>query len=266
MWPNLPPNTPPFKWVICETDTGYYRISWDLEGPFSDPTPWTFQVQINNLNGQDDAWENIGDPVQDANFVRIEQGRHYIPNVTPLFRVILTTPQGAYTSGAVSSLGELTWRQRYIAKKLYRLLRLERPSMPRLRGWLLHRKAVGSPCTCSSQIKAATDSKCRICYGTGVIGGFWKPADSPVILISAQQSAARIDMKLGTTVNVAKQGLFVGLPLVYPRDVWVDSVSRLRYIIREANIAAELNGIPLIIQATMGLIPPDSPIYAIEVN
>ena len=268
MWPNIPPNTPPFKWVVCETETGYWTISWDLEGPFSDPTPWNFQVQINNLNSQDNAWENIGDPIQDGNFVRIEQGRHYIPNVTPLFRVVLTTSSGQYISGAVASFGELTWRQRYIAKKLYRLLRLERPSMPRIRGQLLHRRIVGQPCTCSAaaaSIKSAVDSKCRICFGTGIVGGFWRPADSPVIFIGGQQIAAKMDPKLGTVVNAVKQGLFVGLPFVYPRDVWVDSVSKMRYLIREANITAELNGIPVVIQAAMSLIPPDNPIYDLKV-
>jgi len=267
MWLNVPENVYPFKHVLCDTLLGYWRVSWELQPRFSDPTPWLFQVQMNQYGDQPDGWTDAGEEVEDGWSVEIPFQPNYIPSVMPGFRVRLTTQNGQYVSGQAYAFGNLTYHQRNLAAKIVRLLRLQRPQLPRKRGYLLKRRYAGLRCLCVSDTTGDPgNSRCTTCYGTGIVGGYWKASDLPVVLLGATAINAEVSAHAGVMDAQPRSAIAVGLPFIYPRDIWVDSMVNRRYAIRNVQIAAELSGVPLALSLTMISLPPDHVIYQFPIT
>jgi hypothetical protein len=61
------------------------------------------------------------------------------------------------------------------------------------------------------------------------------------------------------------QARFLGMPLIYSRDLWVNKNSDLRYIIHSIKQLAHVGGVPIITMAELRLLPADDIAYLIPV-
>jgi len=78
----------------------------------------------------------------------------------------------------------------------------------------------------------------------------------------------QIDSELkGTTRDNAEvQARVIGFPAISRHDIWVNGKSDERWFIHKIDVAAAFRGVPVIYNVTMGLVPFNNAVYAIEVG
>lgn len=127
----------------------------------------------------------------------------------------------------------------------------------------LKRKNWGEHCPkCwDNEMFRSTDDSCRVCYGTGWKGGFFKPI--PFIgMVNKSPSYSQINM-FGTWKPSDVMLYLLNYPILTERDIIVDSNGK-RWSVIQIRYVAKLDKI-IEQQAQLALIAPDSIIYEIEV-
>ena len=133
-------------------------------------------------------------------------------------------------------------------------------------GQLLVRKKFGRACTrCLDwDTREVTDSDCLLCYGTGILGGYY-PAVNYTITTAANWNRKIIDgdPPRGTASDIVKSGRAVHYPAIDTRDVWVRSNNGERYIVDSYTVIAQIRSVPLIVQPVIKLAPMTDIVYSI---
>lgn len=260
------PNKWPFKSVFAfPLENNKVKLQWSLMEVFSGNKPWKFQPQINYYGGDPDQWQNLGPELEDVFETTEEVTIPIVKNILPLYRIKLTyssPPVVHYSDLAVClpySL-QLEWQA------IIRRLRLQKRSQPVRRGVLLKRKLNGPECPqCIDELtKQITRTDCNVCYGTGIVGGYWIQDEPNVIVISEYQSISDVST-LGHIDPIKRQCFFIGLPVPAVGDVWIDTTTNRRYIVREATSASVINDIPIVTKALLGLLPSGDIAYKVEI-
>ena len=179
--------------------------------------------------------------------------------------MILTTPAGTYYSEPAQVMGKLSKRQWLQARAIIRRRLLDPRGLEDLPGYLMQRKLHGTACTtCVDPITGGIrNSDCTVCKGTGRTDGYWRAGANTMFNLTPEAENTKRSER-GTVNDSTVMGQFTGIPLPHRNDVWIDANSDRRYIIHAVKPVAELNRVPLIVQAELRLAPFGDVIYTID--
>jgi hypothetical protein len=113
-----------------------------------------------------------------------------------------------------------------------------------------------------------TDNDCPVCSGTGFEVGYHPALPLQCWDLSPESVDERVDNELkGST----REGAYItarviGFPALNDRDVWVNGSTDERWRIDKIQVAAAIRNVPLIYNVTMGLLPFNNSMYAIEIG
>lgn len=266
--------------VIQNTMTGGTLIRWEMDRLFHEAGPYEFQLQVGR-SPNDDVWENVGDPLVDAEGVTVtdETRRLFGKDRNLWYRVQLVTAENAYVSypeitGTVLSNADwLLYRK--MCSNIFLL-----GKKGGIQGQLFKRRVFGTPCPGRPDSRSATgfivcrdwdtdevvDSDCPNCFGVGRYGGYYTPF-SASLLASSKPHRITIEDGRGTVDDAAiLSGRMPPFGNPSPYDFWADCVTGKRYIIDTAIAGGLFRGVPVYYDVTMKLMPSTDPIYRVGIT
>lgn len=260
------PNIWPFASVIAlPLPNNKVKLQWVIDATFIGEKPWKFQPQVNYYGGDPDQWEDLGPEVTDVFEIEADITIPVVKTVLPFYRVKFSFGGSSttYTSDIAVSL---PISLQLAMQKIIRNVTLQKRSSPVRRGILLKKKMNGTECSdCVDELtKQATKSDCEICYGVGIVGGYWVQDNPNVIFLSEYQSISDVS-NLGHIDPIKRACMFVGLPVPMVGDIWVDTTTNRRYVVRETANAGMIFDVPIVTKATLGLLASGDIAYKIEV-
>jgi len=168
----------------------------------------------------------------------------------------------------VHTFGELQEKDWLFAREIVRKERL-RHQLVSVDGYLLKRMRFGEKCeACTDPLTGGIlDSKCPECNGTGFKVGYHPPTPLAVDM----KPEAVIELLKGTeppgqTAIVDNHMRILGFPSVHKHDIWVDGKSDQRWIMHEIANMAEWRHVPMVVDATIKLLPFTDQAYKIPVD
>ena len=245
---------------------GGTRVLWTVDRTFSDPQPWTFQLEVGRTGAaSSDDWIAVGDPVVDTCYAVDTVQRNYNVGMQDThYRVRLTTSQGTYYSLPTAKEGVLPSRDWRLARRILRGERV-RAKYTAAEGFLLKRRTTGQDCTLclDPQTNAVTDVYCPVCRGTGKVCGYYQPMPCVWADLAPMQQQRQMDDQatagtVRTSVTTARMSMF---PIVEEQDVWVNRLTDDRYFITAIGVVAAMRGVPLIANVGMRLAPFTDVVY-----
>jgi len=244
--------------------SGSARVTWEMRDEMKDPTPWDFQLQVSK-DGGGDTWTDVGTSVRNTFYAVDDQQRQYGKGLRLMYRVVLTTPWDTYTSENAQVLGLLSKRQWLQARAIIRRTVLRPRGLVDLPGYLMKRKLYGTTCAdCVDPITGGIlNSDCDTCKGTGRTDGYWRATENTLFDMTPEGDATKRTQK-GTSNDSILVGAFIGMPMVHMNDVWIDANSDRRYIVNSVKSVAEINRVPLIVQAQLRLAEFGDIVYTID--
>lgn len=243
---------------------GAARITWEVRATLKDPLPWSFQLQVSRDSGGD-TWTNVGTAVVNAFFAIDDTQRQYGKALRLGYRVVLTTPVTTYTSNIAQVLGNLSKRQWLQARAIRRRAILKARGLTSLPGYLMKRKLYGTACTdCVDSITGGIlNSDCDTCKGTAMTDGYWTAVEDSMFDLLPEGNDTKRSEK-GTVNDIILMGSFVAPPMIHRNDIWIDKNSDRRYIINKVTSRAEINRVPIILDAELRLAEFGDVVYTID--
>jgi len=248
---------------------GGTRVCWQLLSTFSDPLPYTFQLQVGQSGNPDaDDWADVGTSMENTFYAVDGVKRVYGKTQYTHYRVKMTTSLGTYYSDPVASGGILPPRDWRLASEIVRKekLRFRYTSQD---GYLLKRRITGVPCTqcLDLQTDEVTNPDCTECYGTGLQCGYFYPMGCIWVDLAPKTRRKHIDdAGMRRTVNdIVVTGRMLMMPLLQETDVWVSRETDDRYYIQKIQDVAEIRGVPLVANVELRPAPYTDIIYTIAI-
>jgi hypothetical protein len=254
-----------------QISAGATRVEWTLVKGFKDTGIYTFQVQVGTTGSNlSDDWVDVGTPVVDTYFKLDTIKRLYGKFAWTHYRIKLTTDQDTYYSHPQSILGTLDFHRWNRARELVRLESLRLKHLAGQEGYLLKRKHFGTACSClDPQTQEVLDAQHDICYGTGIVGGYYEPIPCFYVEQSRSNSNNNLDagQMRGTIDDSAiVTGRMINIPQIYSMDVWVDRDTDKRWLIRGITNLVEVQTLPLVLSVEMRLLPYGHPVYKLVID
>lgn len=260
----------PFRRVVVEhTLTGGARIWWEYEVDFRDPGSYSAQLQtsVSGLPTGGD-WVNVGAPIVDDTFAVDDVRRLYGVRLDTWYRIVLTTDSSEYVSPPASTYGLLPERDWVLAREIIRLENL-RFKLSGSCGYLLRRKRAGAACPrCLDVLTGQSgDSSCPQCFGTKFLGGYYPPLEGVWLDIGPDtlQEKKNPATPPGPAFSAGTPARLLAFPPVAHEDVWVDGTSGQRYLLTDAQQAAKVRNVPIVLLVSVRLLPYGDSAYLVPV-
>jgi hypothetical protein len=264
------PNTNdyPFRRIVVDhLVRGGTRIWWWLDPRFNDPGPHVFQLQVSDTGlATARDWQNVGTRITDGFTATDDAQRARGKNLTPHYRVALTTSRGVYVSEPASVLGELTEADLVLAREILRKEQLRGRKKSWRPGTLHKRMQYGAACTrCRDSLTGETmDSDCPECAGTGIQEGYHPAVPLCIEFTTDEYVDETTDPEIRGSINdVEVVGRCLAFPMLRKNDIWVDGRSDKRYIVGKITYKTAIRGVPLVIHVNMKLAPFSDRIYSL---
>lgn len=255
---------------VSFSTTGYSALSWQLNHHLVDDLPYVFQIQASETGlAASGDWIDVGAPVTNLFTQSVQTNLWTGKTPTMHFRVRLTTGSDrTYYSDPIDAFGRLDWRSWHIGQEILRKEILRHTHFVSVDGYLFKQRRAGPPCTrcLDPRTHEVTDSHCEVCYGTGVVEGYYAALPASYADIGLEQMQEHRDLNaVGHVKRTAQTGRFLGGPQLYAQDIWVNKHADQRYNIHPVKVEAHLRGVPLVVTAELRLLPPDDVAYLLEV-
>lgn len=235
-----------FMYIVATWTYNTVTLYWQLK-PGKDLSGATFTIYRSNLN--DDQYTTLA-TVSDTWYYEDRNPPISGTVLSIHYKIKITKGDFNHESGPVYVFGNLNTRQKLLAKAILRRLLFCPRHWHTFEGVLLKRRYNGVRCACVDSItKEILNSDCTTCFGTGIQGGYWQPP-SKVAMIT--RTPLSLTPTLDTNLNmgtVAPQPIRFQTPANIPinkHDVWVHLISNRRFYINEVQVAAEVEGLPLL--------------------
>jgi hypothetical protein len=125
----------------------------------------------------------------------------------------------------------------------------------------MKRREWGTACSClDPDTRQPTNHDCALCYGTGILGGYYAPISLHLTTPQPKQSQRGIT-EVGHSQRDTLLARCVAYPYIEAEDVWLNLNSGERWRIMQATPAADVRGIPLLYNLQMGLLPKTDVVY-----
>jgi len=252
--------------VYIDPATNAKMLEWTVDAAYTpESVELLFYVEVSRAAG---SWSRLNpdEPVINNCFYTDETRYRFNLRHSTYYRIVLDDGGTLAYSAPVNVKGVWTARQYSIARNILRqeYKRLDKNSAGR-DGWLLKRRLWGVTCTVCQEydIKTNVDPTCPICYGTGIVGGYYDALAYPMEFKTGVLSAEDIQFPFGTVSDQIFQTRSIAYPVLGAKDIWVDAKSNERYMFGIIKSAAELVGIPLLYDNVVAEFPPDAPEYSV---
>jgi hypothetical protein len=268
---------PVFQQVHVDfASAGGTTVSWEIGCNFNEPLPYYFQLQAGHQglsnyrrdgSGRPDDWQNVGGQLVNAFSAQDNEHRLFGKTADLHYRVQLTTGAGnVYYSDPVSVLNGLDKRDWLIVREMIRKERLRFMKQAGQAGYLLKALRYGPPCpSCTDPVTGEiTNGHCSTCYGTGFAGGYFPPFDTYAVLEPVQTREA-LNPQTNMSAPVAIPARMLAEPQVYSLDVFVAKSADRRYYVHPVSVAAQVRGVPVVLQVELRLAPYSDVIYTYPV-
>ena len=164
------------------------------------------------------------------------------------------------------ALGSMS-KENYLRCK--EIIRMWYKSPGGMHGFLLKRKEWGPVCTTCTDydIEEVINGSCQICYGTGIVGGYYPGID---LWVESKPIAPRNRMLnpqgTGEQNPIVRTLECVSYPWISAGDIWVSGKANERYVIRQISHVAEIEGIPLFLGLGAHRLPDTSIVMDIPIE
>lgn len=254
---------------------GGARVSWRFFRQFTDPGPYTCQLQFSSTNTPTaDDWIDCGPPVANGSYAIDPVRRAFGKHQRCSYRISMTTSLGSYTSQPVPVTGVVGTHDWLLAREMIRQHRLRLNIAAGVAGYLFKRRWVGQVPDPRQLLSAATSaisgSQTRTTQpqtaGTPYVGGYFEPI-AFMVEVTPTSHREMVDSSLGPVdpAGISIEGFLVMVPEVATDDVFVMSGSDRRYRVQPVRNVAEWRGIPLLARCELRLIPPSDPAYNLDI-
>ena len=250
------------------------KIEWQLRSGFSEPGPYTFQLQHGRtgLRTADD-WEDVGSAVVDGYYAYDDVKRVYGLDRWTHYRVKLTDgndvvyysrPLSAVDANLPANLNRIRSIQRYWYNR-----QRTRAGGPGVELFVLKRRLYGTACKLclDYQTGEPTDGNCPTCYGTGIVDGYFDPQGCIYgeFQLTNRRTAIDAELQRGTTGLISQQMLLLADPYLMQNDVLVVAKTDERYYVHAIADAAAVGGVVVMIRAELRLAEYSDIIYDREI-
>ena len=241
-----------FSRVYCTiTLTNEKLIYWKMATTFQPTASVSFYVDKARSGG---VWENIGGPLVDACAYTDAAKWNWGLDKNTFYRIRYQSGADWIYSNPVQATGEWDIRNYKLVHEICRKERMvaRLSGMP---GVLMKRREWGTACTClDSDTRQPTRHDCPLCYGVGIIGGYYAPIQ--LSLLPGQPKKVQRNMtEIGQSQRDTMMARCVAYPYIEAEDVWLGQNDNDRWRIVQATPTADLRGIPVIYNLQMGLLP-----------
>ena len=237
--------------LVFPLHNGGTKVQWELLPGFTEVGPYLFQLQWAPVRADPESedWKDIGEPLQDTYVIQDTSKRMYGKFPSAHYRVKLLTGLNEYTSRPVMVAGYVPPNDRWLVKAILQEEAFKFKQMSGTIGYLLKRRQSGEVCECVDRLeRLVTNPECLICYGTGWVGGYYRPYDCTYVeFLTGDGFRNRIDENRGTTQEGIEQVRMLNIPQVFSRDVWVCKDTDLRYSIETIKNLIEVRSVPIVL-------------------
>lgn len=253
---------------------GMTEICWELSQNFFVHGPLHFYVDFGRAGT--DTWIALNtEPIVDECCFIDECQRTWEHLHDGYYRVRLVLPnepgRPVYTSYPYPATGQLDKKSWLIAREILRKELLQQKKVDGTPGFLLKRKKFGVACTNPSCLewdtREVTDSNCPICYGTGIVGGYYPGIEH--YFTFAQGDGRRLDAGTpprGVSGDIKDSVRSILYPKIDTRDVWIASGSDQRYVVDRYEVIADIKGVSLVGTVHLSLAPATDVVYSVPVE
>lgn len=256
--------------------TGSTTICWYLSQNFWPPEPDAelhFYVDLGRP-GTDEWIALNSEPIVDDCCYTDPCQRDLTDGHDVMYRVRLVIPLSTgeclvYKSEPVGTFGRLEKSDWLKARDIVRREYLQQQKIEGTQGFLLKRKKFGVRCQrCTDwDTHEVTDSNCPICYGTGLVGGYYAGVEYWMTLQSNWNRRINVATPpRGTNADTNKAARCIFYPPIDTKDIWVRADNDRRYIIDNYTSIAEMRGVPLVVMAQIRLAPASDVIYNVPIE
>lgn len=248
--------------IVLPELRGGSTITWWLDTrKFKTPGPYQFYVEW--AEHPDADFEEVAGPTA-GNTLVDETQRRYSKLPHSVYRVRINTPSGDYYSEANLCLGNWNRHDYLIARDIirreYKLLTRYTGTL----GYYLARKQWGETCACADwNTDMPSNAHCRLCYGTGLVGGY-HPASE--LLVQEDRTGVRAERQDGIGMRTDQVQLVraVACPFLTAKDIWVHPGTGERWSIERKKEVVALRGQPLVYDVELRLIELGNIAYDIQ--
>lgn len=251
----------PFDSVTVDYSPGGASVVyWEMEPDYNPDHPVNYTLQW--ARSGDDNWTDVV-TVTDTFWVTDDTQRSFSALRRGHYRVQAVDDASRTHTSAPSQIPS-TWDKRDLnmANELRRR-ELKMYSKVGMKCWVLYRRHWGNKCTnCASPTTGqARDPQCQECYGTGYVGGYYRPYATRLMVIGSGQ---KITTKIGTTIGRSAQVRMCPQFPVNGKDVIVLKGEGRRYVVDEVTIEAQWKGFPLVLHPKVSYLDPTDVIYDVQ--
>lgn len=249
------------------------QIFWSLDRPTMFKGRYWFFIDY----GRDgtDEWIAVNrDPVVDDCWFQDCCQRHWGNIIGHSYRIRLVLPDEpgcpVFKSQPYSADMNLDRQDWLVLRDMVRKHHLQQRKREGVEGFLLKRKHFGKGCPqCLDwETREVTDSDCPICYGVGIVGGYYPGIEYWVTLQGAWKRRLTMGDQgpRGTSSDIVQRGDVILYPRIDTKDVWVNARTDQRWIIDSYTVTAQYRGIPFLAAAELRLAPATDTVYNIPIE
>ena len=244
--------------IVIPVREGGTLIQWNLDPQVRDLGEYQFTLQFGNAGVPDPAaWRNVTSQT-DAYF--LVDPRRRLPGVYSFthYRLKLTTGERTYYSRPLHTMGNLPYADWRIYVSKLRAAHVQLASNTGIKGLLYKRKISGAPCRKCVDFNTGevTNSFCSVCYGTGWVGGYYKPIPCHWFNVLPADATIKYDTQTqGPMTNTTLAATSIASPLLIVGDIWINLQNSERFKIVQTNPVEEVKGIPVIYQLAIDRLP-----------
>jgi hypothetical protein len=255
--------------IVTPARVGGTRVQWSLGSKIRDEEPYLYFLEVGNAGVADPhAWKTVATETDTCCLIDSKRRLAGAQSFTH-YRLKLETAEGIYYSRPLHTFGKLNYADWRLYESIIRAEGIQLASRDGTRGTLLKRKISGIKCKrCrdfgTGEVK---DAMCKLCYGTGWVGGYYTPIHCFFININPSGSTITKDVNTqGPVAETYVTGRAIAVPILTSGDVWVNGESSERFLITGLKHLVEVKGIPTVYQIGMDRLPFSDVVYSFSLE
>jgi len=244
--------------MVLSAREGGTTVQWQLDPSVRDEGVYRYTLQTGNAGVTDpDAWQDV---VSETEVCFLTDPERRLPGTFPFthYRIRLETGERSYYSRPLHTMGRLGYED---WRKYVSVIRAEHVLLARktgIEGILSKRKISGRPCRRCRDFNTGDvlDAACQSCFGTGWLGGYYKPVPCCWFDVHPADTSIRYDLQVqGPVTNTRFEARAIASPLLVSGDIWMNKQNSERYRIVQLQPIVETKAVPVVYQLAMERLP-----------
>lgn len=244
--------------VVLPAREGGTMVQWELDPHVRDEGEYRFSLQTGNAGVDDDAaWQTV---VTETDVCHLIDPARRLPGAFEFthYRLRLQTGERTYYSRPLPTTGKLNYEDWRVYVSVLRAEHVQLSRKSGTDGFLYKRKISGRPCPRCRDFNTGEvkDAGCKHCFGTGWIGGYYKPIPCSWFNVQPGDASIRHDIETqGPVTNTRFEARVIAVPLLISGDLWLNRQNSERYRIMQVQPLVEQKGVPVVYIVAMERLP-----------